>query len=274
MSFKIKSLVAAVALVAAGQAFAAIDTSTSNVIGTPTNVGGTEVIFYAWDSVAGASFSFDTGIKFQDFRADSAAANASQSFNFASLPLASSAYSSYISAIGGDFSNTTWGVFALRSGSAGGPLGSITVATTVRDNQDLIAAEQGSGALKNMKLFVDQTLYTANQLGHAAGDNLTGDFATVGSNAYIGNSIQDQLGGLTVVEATNFVDANEYKFFLVEATTNNSSAPVVSEYAGTWSFNGNSLNYTVAAVPEPETYAMLLAGLGLMGAVARRRRAK
>jgi hypothetical protein len=31
---------------------------------------------------------------------------------------------------------------------------------------------------------------------------------------------------------------------------------------------------TVAAVPEPETYAMLLAGLGLMGAVARRRKAK
>jgi len=29
----------------------------------------------------------------------------------------------------------------------------------------------------------------------------------------------------------------------------------------------------VAAVPEPETYAMLLAGLGLIGAVARRRRA-
>jgi hypothetical protein len=30
-------------------------------------------------------------------------------------------------------------------------------------------------------------------------------------------------------------------------------------------------NYTVTAVPEPETFAMLLAGLGLMGAVARRR---
>jgi hypothetical protein len=29
---------------------------------------------------------------------------------------------------------------------------------------------------------------------------------------------------------------------------------------------------TVTAVPEPETYAMLLAGLGLMGAVARRRK--
>jgi hypothetical protein len=27
----------------------------------------------------------------------------------------------------------------------------------------------------------------------------------------------------------------------------------------------------VTAVPEPESYAMLLAGLGLMGAIARRR---
>ncbi len=30
----------------------------------------------------------------------------------------------------------------------------------------------------------------------------------------------------------------------------------------------------VAAVPEPETYAMLLAGLGMMGAIARRRKSK
>ncbi|WP_240791856.1 PEP-CTERM sorting domain-containing protein [Rhodoferax bucti] len=34
-----------------------------------------------------------------------------------------------------------------------------------------------------------------------------------------------------------------------------------------------SQNLPVSAVPEPETYAMLLAGLGLMGAVARKRKA-
>ncbi|WP_074632003.1 MULTISPECIES: PEP-CTERM sorting domain-containing protein [Nitrosospira] len=44
-------------------------------------------------------------------------------------------------------------------------------------------------------------------------------------------------------------------------------------------FNGNgflSLQYTAitAPIPEPETYAMLLAGLGLMGFVGRRRKAK
>ncbi|MBK9444344.1 MAG: PEP-CTERM sorting domain-containing protein [Comamonadaceae bacterium] len=30
----------------------------------------------------------------------------------------------------------------------------------------------------------------------------------------------------------------------------------------------------VSSVPEPETYAMMLAGLGLIGTIARRRRAK
>ena len=44
-------------------------------------------------------------------------------------------------------------------------------------------------------------------------------------------------------------------------------------------FNGNgflSLQYTAvtAPVPEPETYALLIAGLGLIGATAKRRRAK
>lgn len=41
----------------------------------------------------------------------------------------------------------------------------------------------------------------------------------------------------------------------------------------TTSFAGYHGSITVTAVPEPESYAMLLAGLGLMGAVARRRKA-
>lgn len=38
------------------------------------------------------------------------------------------------------------------------------------------------------------------------------------------------------------------------------------------SANGYGYTYLAAPVPEPETYAMLLAGLGLIGVVARRRR--
>lgn len=40
---------------------------------------------------------------------------------------------------------------------------------------------------------------------------------------------------------------------------------------GTGVGTGNSFNNVVTAVPEPETFAMLLAGLGLVGMVARRR---
>lgn len=289
MSFKFKTLVAALTLAAAGQAFATIDPANTNAASTPVNVGGTEVIFYVWDSAAGASFTFDTGIKFEDFRINSAAANSNQSFNFASLPLASEAYNSFLSAINNDFSYTTWGVAALRAGSPLTVLGAATLATTTRDNQDLTESSQVSGALKSINgAGFGNTLLYANKAGHAAGESLTGDFATDGMDNYVGTSIQDEMVGKLAVPATNFVmlDADmdgipeilnpmtEMKFFLVEAKGTNPLAPVVSEYAGTWSYDGASLNYTVAAVPEPETYAMLLAGLGMLGAVARRRRAK
>jgi hypothetical protein len=41
-----------------------------------------------------------------------------------------------------------------------------------------------------------------------------------------------------------------------------------------WSTTGQSMadNVTVTAVPEPETYALFMAGLGLMGFIARRRK--
>ena len=38
--------------------------------------------------------------------------------------------------------------------------------------------------------------------------------------------------------------------------------------------DGSGLPTPIPGVPEPETYAMLLAGLGVMGAVARRRKAR
>jgi hypothetical protein len=48
-----------------------------------------------------------------------------------------------------------------------------------------------------------------------------------------------------------------------------------SQYSFSLYTNGSNQDYLVASVspvPEPETYAMLLAGLGLMGFTVRRRR--
>lgn len=50
-------------------------------------------------------------------------------------------------------------------------------------------------------------------------------------------------------------------------TASGTITDLTTKYAGTWI----GASYTVTAVPEPETYAMFLAGLGIMGAIARRR---
>jgi hypothetical protein len=51
-----------------------------------------------------------------------------------------------------------------------------------------------------------------------------------------------------------------------------SSLPVtVQTFDGKWNFDGSTVTYTVAAIPEPGTYALLLAGLVAVGFVARRR---
>ena len=57
-------------------------------------------------------------------------------------------------------------------------------------------------------------------------------------------------------------------------TSTYSASTSGSNYAttGTWRFDMVTVN-AVTAVPEPETYAMLLAGLAMLGAAARRRRA-
>lgn len=44
-----------------------------------------------------------------------------------------------------------------------------------------------------------------------------------------------------------------------------------NQYGNYTTFTTNAVS-AIAAVPEPETYAMMLAGLGLVGFAARRRR--
>jgi len=58
---------------------------------------------------------------------------------------------------------------------------------------------------------------------------------------------------------------------VIEFDNNGATAGGTSEY-GLWTLQGGTLTYSVAAVPEAETYAMMLAGLGLVGFMVRRRR--
>jgi hypothetical protein len=87
-----------------------------------------------------------------------------------------------------------------------------------------------------------------------------------GQNVTFGS--QSNLNG-TPGQAFGF---GKYQFFGVEST---SVAPFKLNLFGTASQGAlYSGEVTVSAVPEPETYGMLMAGLGMLGFMARRKAAK
>jgi hypothetical protein len=101
-------------------------------------------------------------------------------------------------------------------------------------------------------------LSTTDQIGWSFGD---------GSKAASGSVLQDYtLNGSTVW--THFTQ--EFTFKKQGSVDLTFTAKGVSDsYGG--SLDNVSVTRMAAPVPEPESYAMLLAGLGLMGAIARRR---
>jgi hypothetical protein len=78
------------------------------------------------------------------------------------------------------------------------------------------------------------------------------------------------LGGTFQGEAVNFVNFGKVSLGYLESTGETPFVLTLTGLPGSKALYSGEL--TVSAVPEPGTYALLLAGLGVVGAVARRRR--
>ncbi len=125
--------------------------------------------------------------------------------------------------------------------------------------------------LSNVSVYMDGVAFNGNGTLFSAawgGRNFTG--SAVASFDGLGNNF-------IFADAPSFSHMTNY-FYTIPW-----SNPVFTDAAQAYTplgavdyFNGNynAANWHVAAVPEPETYAMMLAGLGLMGVVARRRKRK
>ncbi|MYM24663.1 PEPxxWA-CTERM sorting domain-containing protein [Duganella sp. FT135W] len=131
--------------------------------------------------------------------------------------------------------------------------------------------------------------------GQMAGGTIFQDLATVAGNTYTVNFSYGAISGSALQTMT--VEASSGLAVLgsldVSAYGNHNQASLVSPYSFTFVANSSStkllfrdtsvntdstdgmvdLVSVTGAVPEPETYAMLLAGLGLVGFAARRRKA-
>lgn len=144
---------------------------------------------------------------------------------------------------------------------------------------DLVGSYTGSGNLlggavslsfdPSVLQVVNVTLKAPQDISGKTGviDNALGTIKGIGFASFAGVSGNFNLATVEFhgvgagISQLNVTDAND----LIYAWVNDVSGGQVVNFSG---MNGS---VTVAAVPEPETWAMLLAGLGLVGFSARRR---
>lgn len=291
MQFKSKALVAALMLASAASANAAVNTYSS---------GNGELLFNVYDKISHVSFSMDltpiaaysqfgtftindfmpgdlsnaqglTGVttgpgsipSVAGFAAagSAEASGISMGWNLASL--GGAAWTNF-TANAGDSANWKWNVIA------GDTTGAVTTAnaqrflTTVANTAP--AFNQASGSF-NLMGSSTAPLTTAINAASTAADPAV-YFA--GNNAgRFENSFSFNWKTTLPVDSTGAVGDSLRLFYL----TGRSNVAINEQFenGAAFSFNGTDLTYTTTPVPEADTAAMLLAGLGLMGFIARRR---
>lgn len=261
MNFKMKALVAAVALTASMSASAAMNTSAT---------GDSSLILTLLDNTNNISMTVDLGYTLGTFDLSS---NASWDITGGNYGDAWATFWGTASA-----SNVQWAVFAGdRTGSAAGDQRMLTtVASTWTAVSNNVLSQQ-MAAFDNY-IFANNSLTNHNVVADGASTAISGTaFAELAATYGTTGKMNAQGGDTTVA-----LDTNNYVWTITRSSTNNlspSTAAQVSNAGFNPYFNLSSngaLTYTAAAVtavPEADSWAMLLAGLGVIGFIARRRTA-
>lgn len=256
MKFSLKSIAAAVVMAAAASSsFAAIDAGAT---------GNGELFFNIWD--ASGSYTRDLNITISSFESQ-IAAGGSLNLSFAQ----DATFTSFLA--GANAATLKWNVVA---GDSVNPLRILTTYTApevapLTDNNTKAASTN----VRNFATAVNQVI--------GANDSVA---VNSGSAAYAGNATAGKfgikLGSVLNFDTTGTLANNSFAsglgFMRINALTTGTAPSVYNEYMdGASAVNvyldaNKTLHIAaLAPVPEPESYAMLLAGLGMIGFMARRR---
>lgn len=265
--FNIKTLVAVAALAVAGSASATV----LNPVGT-TNGG--EMSLTLWSESAQVSYIFDTGIMLADFRTQAGVAG----FKYEVDLSADAEYQNFLALVG----SATDVKFAFFGGdNSGNAATARTMITTVSGDPSQVTNGNMVNAMNQMQSNYLVTTSGTGQTGVngdpriQAAANASATFQKgVHGAGYYGEWLGDDLGlQFQPVTAAKGTSVGIYDF--VRSSTSGGALAVVTPLGGdplmTATYSGN--NFVVTAVPEPESYALMVAGLAVMGAAAARRRA-
>jgi len=288
MNFKLKTLVAAAVLAVSA-------TSSNAAIQLGANTAGSELVFSAW-STTGVGYTFDllsalTATSF--LGADAAASGAGNAAGNATVLANAVVNNSLITGPNGQIldvaltgipftaaaTNVQWSLTTLDNS------GRTRLMTTI-DNSITSPSPITTNNAKQAVTLLNSYYAASEGFVTVPGDDTFAVTSDQNGAAYAGNFGDNQSN--TIFDNTNLLGSSSFMYLVAQSTLANvNQAGLIKQMAtaagenlvATTYLQGNEwrLNLSVAQtapIPEPETYAMFLAGLGMMGAVARRRKSQ
>jgi len=254
MKFSLKTLAAAAVMaVAASSSFAAIDNGAN---------GNGELFFSAWDGAT--SYSYDLNVSIDSFEASKNAAgllNLSYGSDF------TSSFGSWLSTA--NAASLKWNILATDTAGQRRILSTVGAAILPATNKGADVLRTAAGNIQTAVIAINGTL--DGNSGVTTSTSAASYAGTMG--AFYPKFNFDTTGNLLANSYTNGLAFEKTTANATGITVGVNSAYVDDGVAvRSWIGSDNTLHIAaVAAVPEPESYAMLLAGLGMIGLMARRR---
>lgn len=279
--FKTKLIAAAIALGVSGFANATI---------TLGATGNTEFVFSAYDSIAGKGYTYDLSdlgwddIYGADVRMNSLIGSTNTTaaigttliakpVNGILFDIALPSFSTFLASA--NAANLNWNVVSAENSSIRRIVQTVSTApVTPLANSKIVTAANN----------FDNYASAVNALGTHPGTTATDGVAltsTTDLTGYAGN-IGSNFQGAGYASTGGINDV--LSFYVFSTNSTNLSSTAAGRVAQLKSADGQAVvakiyqgadgyHLQISAVPEPETYAMLLAGLGLLGFAARRKNA-